>query len=117
VRPVAKRLFLDLLDRRFGLVGPELPAKFEGLAFGPDLADGRHLLLISTDNDFRPREPSRLFAFAIDPTALPGYEPQQFATPTTVKADKPMKSALPAAAGSDSSNTGQAAPKGPPADR
>ena len=59
VRPVAKRLFLDLLDRRFGLAGPELPAKIEGLAFGPDLADGRHLLLVSTDNDFRPGQPSR----------------------------------------------------------
>ncbi len=81
VRPVAKHLFLDLLDPRHGLAGQNLPAKIEGLAFGPDLADGRHLLLISTDNDFQPFRPSRLFAFAIPSAALPDYEPQQFMSP------------------------------------
>jgi hypothetical protein len=119
VRPVAKRLFLDLLDRRLGLAGPELPGKIEGLAFGPDLADGRHLLLVSTDNDFRPGEPSVLFAFAIDRSALPGYEPQQFVTPTTAKVKKPAKIAdsAPAAAGSRSPNVGAPGSKSPPADR
>ena len=119
VRPVAKRLFLDLLDPRFGLAGPGLPAKFEGLAFGPDLADGRHLLLISTDNDFRPGEPSRLFAFAIDRSALPGYEPQQFVAPTTVKLKKSTKieGPAPARAGNDSSNAGPVGLRRPPSDR
>ena len=119
VRPVAKRLFLDLLDPRFGLAGPKLPGKIEGLAFGPDLDDGRHLLLISTDNDFRPREPSRLFAFAIDRTALPSYEPQQFAVPTTVKSKKPTTIERPAAAaaGNDASSAGPSASQRPPADQ
>ena len=118
LRPVAKRLFLDLLDPRLGLAGPELPAKIEGLAFGPDLADGRHLLLVSTDNDFRPGQPSRLFAFAIESSALPGYEPQQFVTPTTVKVEKPVKIVGPSpAAGNRSSETGPAESQRPPANR
>ena len=119
VRPVAKRLFLDLLDPRLGLAGPELPAKIEGLAFGPDLADGRQLLLLSTDNDFHPSQPSRLFAFAIDPSALPGYVPQQFVKPPTAKPDKPAKieRRSPDAAGSDPSNVRPAGSKKPPVDR
>jgi hypothetical protein len=89
IRPVAKHLFLDLLDPQYGLAGQTLPAKIEGLAFGPDLADGRHLLLISTDNDFQPLRPSRLFAFAIRSAALPHYEPQQFSPPRATKIEKP----------------------------
>ncbi|HTU24544.1 MAG TPA: esterase-like activity of phytase family protein [Pirellulales bacterium] len=81
VRPAAKRLFLDLLDPALGLAGPRLPGKIEGLAFGPDLPDGRHLLLVTTDNDFEPRQPGRLFAFAIERSALPQYEAQHFVTP------------------------------------
>src|SRR5262245_55473181 len=52
VVPVSKTLFLDLLDPAFGLKGPNFPEKIEGLAFGPDLPGGRHLLLVSHDNDF-----------------------------------------------------------------
>src|SRR5262245_19914440 len=52
VVPVNKTLFLDLLDPAFGLKGPTFPEKIEGLAFGADLPDGRHLLLVSHDNDF-----------------------------------------------------------------
>ena len=63
--PVTKRLFLDLLDRRWGLVGESFPAKIEGITFGPTQKDGSRLLLISSDNDFKPEEPIRIFAFAI----------------------------------------------------
>ena len=76
VKPVTKKVFLDLLDPKFGLSGPKLPAKVEGLAFGPDLTDGRHLLLVTTDNDFKKDEPTVVYAFAIDPADLPGYKPQ-----------------------------------------
>jgi len=119
VRPVAKRLFLDLLDPRLGLAGPDLPGKIEGLAFGPDLADGRHLLLVSSDNDFRPGQASRLFAFAIERSALPSYEPQQFVIPTTAKDAKSAKIAHPApgAAGNRSSNGALRESESPPADR
>jgi hypothetical protein len=76
IKPVTKTPFLDLLDPKFGLTGPKLPAKVEGLAFGPDLPDGRHLLLVTTDNDFKKDEPTWVYAFAIDPKDLPGYQAQ-----------------------------------------
>jgi hypothetical protein len=76
--PVQKKVLLDLLDERFKIAGNDCPEKFEGLAFGPDLPDGRHLLLVTADNDFLPEQPFRVYAFAIDPADLPGYRPQQF---------------------------------------
>jgi hypothetical protein len=76
IKPVSKKPFLDLLDPKFGLTGPKLPAKVEGLTFGPDLPDGRHLLLVTTDNDFKKDEPTWVYAFAIGPKNLPGYKPQ-----------------------------------------
>ena len=63
--PVTKTLFLDLLDPKFGLKGKDFPAKIEGLTFGPDLPDGRKLLIITTDNDFKPDEPTWIYAFAV----------------------------------------------------
>ena len=63
--PVTKTLFLDLLNPKFGLKGKDFPAKIEGLAFGPNLPDGRKLLIITTDNDFKPEEPSWIYAFAV----------------------------------------------------
>ncbi len=65
VRPVAKRLFLDLLDPRWGLSGESFPAKIEGIAFGPRLKDGSRLLLITSDNDFKPDEPTSIYAFSV----------------------------------------------------
>jgi hypothetical protein len=83
LRPASKHLFLDLLDPRWGIVGEHCPEKFEGLAFGPDLPDGRRLLLVTVDNDFLPDQPLRVYAFAIDRADLPGYQPQQFSTSST----------------------------------
>lgn len=80
LRAVSKQLFLDLLDPRWGIAGDQCPEKFEGLAFGPDLSDGRRLLLVTVDNDFLPDQPLRVYAFAIDQAALPGYQPQQFSS-------------------------------------
>ena len=71
VRPVERREFLDLLDARHGLAGSMLPEKFEGMTFGPNLPDGRHLLLISVDNDFKLDAPSQIFAFAFTKSDLP----------------------------------------------
>lgn len=65
VRTVAKRPFLDLLAPRFGIAGREAPAKFEGLTFGPDLADGRKTLLVAVDNDFVSALPIRIYVFAV----------------------------------------------------
>jgi hypothetical protein len=71
IRPVAKTVFIDLLNPAFQIAGANCPAKFEGLAFGPDLPDGRHLLLVTNDNDFKETIPTYIYAFAIDPSELP----------------------------------------------
>ena len=76
VTPVAKSLFLDLLDPVHGLAGANFPEKIEALAFGPDLVDGRHLLLVANDNDFVSTQPTRIFAFAVDGFDLPGFQAQ-----------------------------------------
>lgn len=65
ITPVKKRLFLDLLDPRWNLAGETFPAKIEGISFGPRRADGSRLLLITSDNDFKPDEPTHIFAFAV----------------------------------------------------
>ena len=69
VVPVAKSLFIDLLDPTFGLQNNDANAiaeKIEGLAWGPDLPDGRRLLYVISDNDLNPVQPTQIFAFAID---------------------------------------------------
>ncbi|MFL5328372.1 MAG: esterase-like activity of phytase family protein [Gemmataceae bacterium] len=78
IKPAAKSLFIDLLDSRYQIAGSKVPEKFEGLAFGPDLPDGRRLLLVSVDNDFIATAPTRVYAFAVDRTDLPSYQPQEF---------------------------------------
>jgi hypothetical protein len=74
---VQKRPFLDLLAHGI----PNIPEKIEGMAFGPDLEDGRLLLVLSSDNDFSATENSRYFAFAVDRAELPDYRPQHIASP------------------------------------
>jgi hypothetical protein len=70
VAPVVKRPFLDLLEPRFGLATDEFPAKIEGLTWGPDLPDGRRLLLITSDNDLKPQSPTFVYAFAVSQADL-----------------------------------------------
>lgn len=78
VTPVKKKPFLDLLAPKHTIAGADCPEKFEGLAFGPDLPDGRRLLLVTADNDFVAEKPFRLYAFAVDAADLPAFRPQQF---------------------------------------
>jgi hypothetical protein len=66
VTTVAKQPFLDLLDPRFGLATDDFPVKIEGLTWGPDLPDGRRLLLVVSDNDLITKNPTYFYAFAID---------------------------------------------------
>jgi hypothetical protein len=65
VTPVKKSAFIDFLDPRYSLAGPKLAEKQEGLAWGPPLADGRKLLWICVDNDFKKGVPCQFYAFAI----------------------------------------------------
>ncbi|MCE9591203.1 MAG: esterase-like activity of phytase family protein [Planctomycetes bacterium] len=78
-----------LLDLAAGIPGYKLgvPDKIEGYAFGPNLPDGRHLLLATNDNDFLPPSlltansfPNYIFAFAVSEQDLAGsrYVAQQF---------------------------------------
>jgi hypothetical protein len=67
---------------------PGIPDKIEGFAFGPDLPDRRHLLLVTNDDDFAGMTssggyPNYIMAFAIDPSDLPGYQAEQFTAPET----------------------------------
>lgn len=73
VTAARKSPFLDMLSPKFALAGSSFPEKIEGLAFGPDLADGRRLLVVAVDNDFVAEKPILLHAFAIDREDLPGF--------------------------------------------
>ena len=72
--PVTKTLFLDLLDPSYKVSATQtikdvIAEKIEGMAWGPDLKDGRHLLYVFSDNDLTPELPTQIYAFAIDGVA------------------------------------------------
>jgi hypothetical protein len=74
VVPASKTLFIDLLDPAFDLA-PTIAEKIEGLAWGPNLEDGRHVLYVISDNDLNPDLATQIYAFAIDASLL-NFEPQ-----------------------------------------
>ncbi len=80
IKPVSKTLFLDLLDPAYGLE-PTIAEKLEGLAWGPDLRDGRHLLYVISDNDLSPTLPTQIYSFAIARSALPDFKAQRIPEP------------------------------------
>jgi hypothetical protein len=59
---------------------PTIPEKIEGLAWGPDLEDGRHLLYVISDNDLNPSLATQIYAFAIE-ASLINFEPQSLPGP------------------------------------
>ena len=63
VIPVAKELLVDFgeLGRTMGVV----PDNLEGMALGPQLADGRWLLLVVSDNNFNASQTTQLWALAL----------------------------------------------------
>ena len=69
VVPVTKTLFIDLLNPVFNLT-PTIAEKIEGLAWGPDLGDGRDVLYVISDNDLNPTIATQLYSFAIEPSLL-----------------------------------------------
>jgi hypothetical protein len=83
VVPVDKTLFLDLLDPAYKIDSTRtlkdvIAEKIEGLAWGPDLPDGRHVLYVASDNDLSLDLPTKIYAFAIDGAAAKlSYQPQQ----------------------------------------
>ncbi len=69
VVPISKTLFINLLDPAFNLA-PMIAEKIEGLAWGPDMSDGRHVLYVISDNDLNPSLATQVYAFAIDASLL-----------------------------------------------
>ena len=57
---VDKRLLLDFAD--LGIVADNL----EGLAFGPELPDGRRLLMVVSDNNFSPTQVTQFLALGLE---------------------------------------------------
>ena len=96
-RALSKTLFLDLVAtlNAHGIASTEIPAKLEGMSFGPDIrvhGVRKHTLFVSNDNDFvgtvtdalhpaGAANPNRFFVFAIEDSDLPGYIPQHLANP------------------------------------
>lgn len=92
---VGKTLFLDIVQKltAFGIPAQDIPAKLEGISFGPDVViDGvrKHTLFVVNDNDFLPTitdslhpagvdNPNLFFVFSVDATDLPTYVPQKLA--------------------------------------
>jgi hypothetical protein len=58
IRPVEKELLLDLDELGIPL------DNVEGMAFGPDLADGRRTLVLVSDNNFAPAQFTQFLLFA-----------------------------------------------------
>jgi hypothetical protein len=93
---VDKTLIINLVDTDYKVDGGTLlrdaiAEKIEGLAWGPDLPDGRHVLYVISDNDlFTGNDdipggrPTQIFAFAIDSSADGAnfiFQPQQLPGP------------------------------------
>ncbi|MEJ1965401.1 MAG: esterase-like activity of phytase family protein [Gammaproteobacteria bacterium] len=92
----AKTLFLDVVAAlsAHGYAATDIPAKLEGITFGPDITQNgatRHTLFVSNDNDYldtyvddnHPQggaNPNRWFVFALDAADLPGYKAQPVET-------------------------------------
>ena len=65
IKAISKTLLIDLRDERFGLGGNATAEKPEGICWGPNLADGRRMLVVCVDNDFEMERQSEFYAFAI----------------------------------------------------
>jgi len=95
---VGKTLFLDIVSmlNAHGIGSNDIPAKLEGIAFGPDVdVNGvtKHTLFVANDNDFvgtvtdsnHPAgidNPNRFFVFGVDAADVPTFQPQQLASRT-----------------------------------
>jgi hypothetical protein len=93
---VAKTPFLDIVAALVtsGISAIHIPAKIEGISFGPDVTlngSVKHTLFVANDNDFTAAtpdknkvvtdNPNQFFVFAFDDADLPGFVAQRFSTP------------------------------------
>ena len=75
-KAVAKTLFLDVVAAAgaAGIAPDQVPAKIEGMTFGPDVTvDGQtlHTLWLASDNDFK-ADPNMVFVVGVSDADLPG---------------------------------------------
>jgi hypothetical protein len=87
-KAVGKTLFLDVVAKlnASGIASTDIPAKLEGVAFGPDVVVNgvtKHTVFVANDNDFTPtfggaENANKFIVFAFDGSDLPGFVPQQF---------------------------------------
>lgn len=94
---VQKQEFLDVLAslNSHGITADHVPAKLEGVAFGPDMVINgvnKHTLFIANDNDFLPtvddiNNPNQFFVFSIDESDLSSFTAQKI-THSTHDADE-----------------------------
>lgn len=97
-KAVGKSLFVDLvaLLKANGYTDRTIPAKIEGMAFGPDvLVDGvlQHTLIVTNDNDFLDTvgvngvptaNPNQFFVFGITGDRLAGFQAQRIPEPASL---------------------------------
>ena len=97
-KAVSKTLFVDLvaLLKANGYTDRTIPAKIEGLAFGPDVwVDGvlQHSLIVVNDNDFLDTvdvngtptaNPNQFFVLGITSDVFPGFQAQQIPEPASL---------------------------------
>ena len=92
-KAVTKTLFLDVVTvlNAAGIASIDIPAKLEGVAFGPDVTvagASKHTVFIANDNDYvasvkdtnhpvAVENPNKWFVFAFDSTDLPGFTAQK----------------------------------------
>jgi len=79
-----KTLVLDVVEALAagGIDASNVPAKLEGIAFGPDVkvkGQSLHTLFMTNDNDFGPdiAGPNRIYVFGFDGDDLPASDPQK----------------------------------------
>lgn len=65
ITPIATRDWVDLLALDPATAKAGFPEKIEGLAWGPDLPDGRRCLLVTSDNDFLPDQPTYVWVLGV----------------------------------------------------
>jgi len=92
-KAASKTLFLDIVGAlsAHGIAKTDIPAKIEGVTFGPDVTVNgvlKHTLFVANDNDFiatvtdsnHPTgidNPNQIFVFTFEQSDLPGFVPQQ----------------------------------------
>jgi hypothetical protein len=94
VTPVSKSLFLDIAGT-LQSAGEKIPEKFEGVAIGPQLADGSYALIVATDNDFSVTQNSTNTQFDVYTNGVSSIQVPIDSLPPAAPAGQPSYTLLP----------------------